>query len=471
MLKYLFIVTLIAILNPLQVFGQNAIEVMLSEDQVKEDFQILKKSILKYHPDINLYTSKTEFDSLLNQVENSLDQTSILDFYRKMSVVVSNIRNRHTKLSLPTEIKQFLGKEAKRIPFKLFYRNDSLYVIQDASKEYMIREGSVITSINGVSDDELINTMVSVQSSDGFNKNLPIWTVTENFTTNYAISFGTPSSFNIEYIDQEKNNRQIEIEAIPRSEFSSKRYQSKGNNESKYEFKLVDEIGILTIRTFTIEDEKKFLRFLRDVFKQLNTLDISKLIIDVRGNLGGYPEFSDELLSYLIKEKIYPYRKQFALIKKLSEAEHFLRNDVFEYFHNERFSTVNDTLFVRNARKHTIKPKRNNYSGKLFFLIDEKCASTTSSMLGQAKTHLDAEFVGTETGGNPVTVVANYTVTQILPNSKIEFKLPLIKSEKNVSFSNTGRGLMPSIEVKPSVHDILNDKDVVLKKAIELINQ
>jgi hypothetical protein len=92
-------------------------------------------------------------------------------------------------------------------------------------------------------------------------------------------------------------------------------------------------------------------------------------------------------------------------------------------------------------------------------------------MLGQAKTHLDAEFVGTETGGNPVTVVANYTVTQILPNSKIEFKLPLIKSEKNVSFSNTGRGLMPSIEVKPSVHDILNDKDVVLKKAIELINQ
>ncbi|MEQ8713459.1 MAG: S41 family peptidase [Cyclobacteriaceae bacterium] len=461
--------TTIVVLISLFTYGQNELEIMLSAEETKEDFQILKKSILNYHPDIYLYTQKSKLDSVLNQIEENLGEMTIMEFYRKIYPAVSNIRNKHTNLSVPLQIKKYLGKEAKRIPFTLMHRNDSLYVLEDLSKEYIVKEGSVITKINGITSHDLIRQMLNFQSSDGFNRSLPLWNITRNFTTNYAVVYGVPDSFGIEYINQMGLSKKAKIEAIRKSEFLQTKKNTHKNNE--YEFKLIDDIGILTIRTFKIEEEKNYYKFLKYVFKKINKANIEKLIIDVRGNLGGYPENSDELLSYLIKRKIYPYSKQFALIDVLPEDEYFLKNDVFGYFHNERFDNINDTLYVKNATKHTVKPKSNNYRGKLIFLIDENCVSTTSSMLGQVKMHIDVEFVGTETGGNPATVVANYTVTQVLPHSKIEFKLPLVKSEKNVNFSNNGRGILPSIKIEPTVDDLLNGNDIILKQAVKLINK
>ena len=455
----------------LTAFGQNAIDNLLSEKETKEDFQVLKKSILNYHPDIYLYTPKTELDSILADIEAKLGEMTIMEFYRAIYPSVSAIRNKHTNLSLPTSVKKYLGNKAKRIPFSLLCKNDSLYVLQDASKEYLVKEGSIITKINEIESRELLEHMMRYQSSDGFNNSLPLWNISRNFTTNYAVVYGTPDAFEIEYIDKDGVLKEVKIEAIPRSEFSKNKNFNIHIEKPNYEFRLLDTIGILAVKTFQMEDEKPFRTFLQNVFRQLNEFKINKLIVDVRGNTGGYPEHSDELLSYLIDTRIYPYKKQYALIEKLPKAAFFLENDVLDYFHNERFNKINDTLFVKDATNHVINPKRNNYSGKLVFLIDENCVSTTASMLGQVKEHLQTEFIGIETGGNPVTVVANYTVTQKLPNSGIEFKLPLIKSEKNVSFVNNGRGIMPSIKIEPTANDILENNDVILKAAIELMKE
>ncbi|MEK9613148.1 MAG: S41 family peptidase, partial [Flavobacteriaceae bacterium] len=365
------------------------------------------------------------------------------------------------------DVKKYFGNRAKRVPFSFLYRNDSLYVLQDASKEYLVKEGSIITKINGVESKDLVEQMIIFQSSDGFNRTLPLWDISRNFTKNYAVVYGTPNSFDIEYISQNNSTNKVKIKAIRKSEFSKNRKTMSKKND--YEFTVLNDKAILTIATFDISDLKSYNKFLKNTFNKINKLQINKLIVDVRGNLGGRPEASDELLSFLIEKEIHPIKRQYALVDQLPEKEYFLKNEVFKYFHKENFKNNNDTIIVKNASFHKIKPQKDRYSGKIVFLIDENCVSTTSSMLGQVKTHLNAKFVGTETGGNPVTVVANFTVTQILPNSKLEFKLPLIKSEKNVTFANNGRGIIPTVKIEPGVNDLLNNNDLVLKKGIELL--
>ncbi|MEK9613147.1 MAG: hypothetical protein VW080_04390, partial [Flavobacteriaceae bacterium] len=71
----------IIIVLPIFVFGQNELEITLTEEETKEDFQLLKNSILNYHPDIYLYTPKSKLDSIFSGIENSLSDMPLMEFY------------------------------------------------------------------------------------------------------------------------------------------------------------------------------------------------------------------------------------------------------------------------------------------------------------------------------------------------------------------------------------------------------
>ena len=62
-------------------------------------------------------------------------------------------------------------------------------------------------------------------------------------------------------------------------------------------------------------------------------------------------------------------------------------------------------------------------------------------------------------------------VSLVLPNSKITVKIPLISSEKNVSFENPKRGVQPDIEVLPTIESVLMQTDNVMKKAINTVSE
>ena len=241
---------------------------------------------------------------------------------------------------------------------------------------------------------------------------------------------------------------------------------------NKYSFKIKEGIAQLTIKDFKIGNEKKFNKFLKQCFTQIQQEKIDKLLVDLRGNPGGNPDATNRLLSYFIEQTVYPYKEKFTLVDELPNQENFKKDLAFKYFHKAKLKKSDSIFIVKKETKVKVTPNKKRYKGKVVFLINENCASATTSFLGQIKTHRpDAYLVGSQALGNPVIVVASYTVSLNLPNSGITVKIPLVSSEKNVSFENPASGLMPDVVISLSIEDKLLKRDTWRAKALEILQK
>ena len=58
-----------------------------------------------------------------------------------------------------------------------------------------------------------------------------------------------------------------------------------------------------------------------------------------------------------------------------------------------------------------------------------------------------------------------------LPHTRITGILPLSLNEMNVKLKNTGHGVLPDYYTKPTITDILQEKDVEMEFVISLIQR
>jgi len=82
----------------------------------------------------------------------------------------------------------------------------------------------------------------------------------------------------------------------------------------------------------------------------------------------------------------------------------------------------------------------------------------------------DVVVVGEETGGGAYGNTAWLIPDVTLPHTKVRFRLPLFRLviDKN---EVKGRGVIPEVEVKPTVEDIRKNEDYKMNRVMELIRQ
>ena len=428
----------------------------------------------KYHPDKYLYTSKTKIDSITQAIKTNLDKPmNSTSFYRKLLPLIASIRNGHTSISPNTDYLNHLKKEAPRCPLSFYCRNDSVFLFRNASNENNIKDGSLITKINDKNAITFINKVAKLSGTDGYSPSLPMLKASRYFVSYYALYFGTPDEFKISYLNHSGQATTTIVKNIPLNDIKTnlaKRYDGYSNKDNKpYYLEIKDSTAILTISSFQPKKERSFYRFLENAFKNIQSKNIKHLIIDVRGNGGGYPESANRLLSYFVPEKVKTTQSAYALVNRLNEPNHFIKNGYYKHF-NRKYLRYKDGFYHTNdVRRSIIKPRKTFFNGKVYILQDARSASATGDFLGLAYSYSNAIFIGRESGSNPVTQVATDIVTLVLPHSKVILQFPLIKTELNVTFSNNGRGLIPQYHIEPTIEEILSGKDMDLAKAMELI--
>lgn len=447
----------------------------LNEEQLLTDFQIFESSLRQNHPQLFLYTSKRKLDSFFIEAKQMIKENmSPLEFYQILTPILPMIGNNHTNILPPKSFIEFISTEAKRFPFSLHYHNDSLFVLEDASKEYIIKEGSQITAINGMDVSLIIQSFLANISTDGYNKTQPIRRASRGFSRYYAYYFGFPETFEISYLDSIGNSRIAVIEAITSDEIANNRKARmavSAINRKEFSFEVIQNVGVLTISTFSISEPKLFKRFLSETFQAIKTKDIGKLIIDLSDNMGGYPEASNQLLKYLISEPVFPYRLEYAITDKVYNQEYFEEDMFLKHFQRQKLIEREGKYFIKGAVETKVEPSKYNYNKELYVLMNANSSSTTGQLIGLIKSYTTASFIGEESGGNPVGIVANDILTLILPNSKIEVKLPLIYSELNVDFKNSGHGIIPDKSFPPNIIDLLSNEDRILSQTLEWISK
>ncbi|MFC2084277.1 S41 family peptidase [Bacteroidota bacterium] len=421
-------------------YNERDFEKLYNFNELKEDYTELVDVLKEWHPNLKHPLNRRLFNNYTDSVFYSINsKMNLTDFYIILSEVISKINCGHSFLEIPGEYWRVGNEKLKYLPFKLCFIKEKAFIQKNFSGIDYLKPGMEILSINSIPIKQIIKSFLRIYSSDGNN-------ITYKYHKMNALAFGLfpgyaefPDFYEIDYLSKENN--EIESTRVGAKslrdirKFAESSY-SKFESFPAYDFRIIDSIntGLLNIYTFSIDRESEYNEFLENIFKSIKLKKLDNLILDVRNNDGGTPYPAAELLSYLTdKEFIY------------------FRQNVIGY----------------SDLKISKYPKQNNFTGKLYILINGGCFSTTCHLISLIK-HLNVGLlIGEETGGTYKCNGCDYN--DKLPNTKIEYHCARCVYRTNVFGFNSNRGILPDFEVNPSIEDLIEEKDAVLDFTLTLI--
>lgn len=197
------------------------------------------------------------------------------------------------------------------------------------------------------------------------------------------------------------------------------------------------------------------------VINYLNEVkDYPFLIIDIRGNGGGYSTYWQEFLLPKIVDKKYETKdylfiKSGELYKKIFEQMHF-NNDVKTFLDNSSFSRdVKDMLKDFDGYLvggSTIEPNKDSihFKGKIYLLVDNGVFSSAEMLASFCKETKLATLVGSRTAGDGI----GFDPMQVdLPNTAFVMRFSNVMGVTESGSINELDQTMPDIIVQESEED------------------
>ncbi len=445
-----------------------------SADTVKHTIDDITTELKLKHPGFYRYNSKEEFTVYIDSVKATIkDSLTKMEAYLKLKPIISKIHWLHTGLSLPQEYTDSLNQHPYLFPFQLLCNNNKAYVVKNYSNEEAITPGDEIVSINGQTIETIINQLLPLVPSDGNNLTMkyralyyqfPLWyrslVITENFTlvtkhndveTSYKIK-------GAKFADIAEGG--FLIEPVPPKQLT---------------FKIENDIGFLTIHSFANSAIKKskqdFKQFIGKTFTELKTNKIQHLVIDLRDNTGGSDSYAAWFTSFFF-DKPFRYWDRIEVTEAIAKE---IKGAVKVFY---RVPIEKDSAWLwQKARLNNEfdfyeeqKPAKNNYTGKVYILINGFCMSSCADVAAVLCYNKKATFIGEETGGGyqgnnsgmmPETKVMPFNFTLAVPLQKYINYVDTLQ--------NMGRGTMPDYPVNYTIDDIIKGKDKALNFTVDMI--
>ncbi|WP_299222603.1 S41 family peptidase [uncultured Aquimarina sp.] len=496
-------ILIILFLVNIQLQGQSDTNLIFDKtftsQELSEDIEVLRTGLEKLHPSLFQYIDKEEFNKSINEIKNeSSNVTSYGEFYKKISSVISKIKCQHTLAVPESEVLNSINNKGKFFPLWIRWEFEPLnaFVGADLSFDANLLPGTRIISINGQTIEEIYNSLISCFSTDGnilTNKHSRLETGVE-FQFWYYLLINRPENFIVKLESSDGKIFEKNLKAVTFKEWTKnhKKYRKsknskisaymryyidydKKNNKNPIRHEIISKkVALLKVRNF---DSHKFTEIVSDAFKEFDKEKIEHLIVDVRDNGGGSDILGRYLFNYFI-DKPTIYFDSLYTSTGISDTTFLFKhtNKNIEWYKynqklvnkmpNGRFATkpeVNEGLLVQ-------QPNRPNFKGETYILMNGRSASTTAEFTSAMHINDLAIFIGEESGGDYHGGNGGDFATLKLPNSKIEVNIPLVDYVMNSTESEyIGRGTIPDYEIRPTMQDLLDLKDVQLEFVLNLI--
>lgn len=469
--KILFI-----LLFPLTVLAQK----QLTEKEIKEDYSMVKEVLKKAHPSLYEYTSKSKWDSLFIDFEERKLKTLFTDseLFKSIAELTDHVRDGHLIVMRPQ-----LDSIPKIFPLWVKIINGTFYTDTD---DFDIPVGSEIISIDGIVGDELLKKLFKYAPSDGYNTTKKERQVEQEFGILHFYEFGAKSTYKVVYRTPsfELNSKIIDSQSF---DSIGKRFWKRNSHFGVKTFSkkepflyFIDSLNtsVLTINTFGLEQEI-FQSKVKDLFRVIKRKRIKHLIIDLRRNEGGYPENSNFLFSFIAKESFIQPKSQHVITDKLplqANSKEVINDYTYEAFFAKFFKNglKKEKEWVIHAPKSdaSMSSKRDGFKGQVFVLVGGKTFSAGSTFALNCKNQ-GILLIGEETGGGYYSHTGGFPIIYELPNSKIKILISLVKMKKNTNDQtiSKGSGVLPDVEIKLTVEDLIRSRDSQLAFILKQINK
>lgn len=192
----------------------------------------------------------------------------------------------------------------------------------------------------------------------------------------------------------------------------------------------LQQSGIFTIRLYSFSQKSPDL--FRDALRKFIDVKADKLIIDLRGNPGGYLEAAVDMASWFLPAG------------KIIVSEDFGKNSPPIVYRTHR-----DAVFNKNL--------------KLVILVNNGSASASEILAGALQEYGVAKLVGTPTFGKGVV----QELIDITPETSLKVTVARWLTPNGKSISQ--KGVTPDVEVKMTAEDVEKKRDPQMEAAVKLL--
>ncbi|RFS15255.1 S41 family peptidase [Emticicia sp. C21] len=453
-----------------------------SVEEVRKDMAVLKRKFEKLHPGMYYYKSKKDYERLYDSLYNNLTQPlTYLEAYKLLTQLVTAVEDGHTGMRF--DAKRFNRKKVKYVPFYLRKLGGKYFISLNTSRDSTIVRGSEVLRINEERIDILMKKLKVFVSSDSDNEEVKDYYTTGLFPNYYIREYGPIDSVTITYrLPQTNVVLRKKLACLITGEInkiSEKRY--KAFKRPNLSIKVVDSlnhIAVLDITTFSMTgkfldfSQNKFKRGLKNSFKTVKNKGIEHLLIDFRGNGGGYIPNISRVLRYLSPHPFtiidtigFKKSAYFTIVKP-----YYITPPLFFWMGFPK--RKGDLMYRVNRKSNNQKPaKEFAYTGKTYFLTDPGCYSATTFTLNIAKDlGLGQAFVGQPVGGASWGSFAGTWEDFKLPNTRFVVHTPLYKiTHRMPNQANKGFFLDIDYEVNRNYEELLKNNTNVIDFTVDMI--
>jgi len=343
-----------------------------SLQQVEKDYSVYQNVLEQHHPSLYWYSSKDSMDYYFNRGKQQLkDSMTELEFRKVLTYVTAKINCGHTTVRSSRAWSKYSDtvRLGKMFPLSVKVWDEAMLVTANLNRrDSILKRGTVITKINGRTQEAIIDTLFNYISTDGYNRTHKYQTLSNRgfFGSLYTSLFGISEKYTIEYKDSAGELKNIIIpvynpavdtgnrigtrplRSVPQPSKKERRRQA-ANTVRLLKIDSVNHTAMMDLSSFGKGYRLK--KFFKNSFRALRQNNIRHLIIDVRGNGGGSVTNSTLLSRYLAVQDFKVGDSLFA-IKRNGHYQQYIKhhfgNKLCMNFYKKRKPMVIITSVILN---------------------------------------------------------------------------------------------------------------------------
>jgi C-terminal processing protease CtpA/Prc len=450
-----------------------------SKDELISDFKIFKESLVMGHPGLYDFIDSASMNTLISDAESKInDSMTSGKFFHTIKPIVDSIRDSHTSIKLNVNTCNIKNRRRPtNIPIRFGLQNDSLIVfkVTDSLKSFL---GKAIIEIDEMPKDSIIKrtNCWKMGNVGGFIKSQDDYTKHRMFDFFNKLSTNKKYGDSISFVFSDNTKLQLRyLDLISFSEFFPD-FKKDTTRKNNFSYRLENsETAYLDINTFSLLQTE--MQEIQSFVKTISDSLVSNLIIDVRNNSGGEENMIAQLFACFVDE---PF-KLFVEEKVMSNGE----SPIYKYTQN--FPPTENTMFsdfkVRKSGEYflsehdlpTFQPNDSIYfKGNIFILTNHKSISAATLLPALVHREKRGIVVGRETGSCYHRMNAKKFARIILPNTKLELRIPLVQSIFDYPKKGVipwGKGVIPDLRIPLTYNEYSSINDVFIQRTLEYIEK
>ena len=423
------------------------------------------------------------FSKYYGAIEDSMTEQQF--GWKVLAPLTDKIHCGHTSFSMSKGYNRWVGnRRFSTFPLLLKCWNDTMVVTANINrKDSIFKRGTLITSINGMRNKELVQTMFGYMTEDGIANNVNYIRLSNNFPYYHRNIFGLSKSYEVKYIDSTGKEQTVQVPLFEFPKDSAKKVQAgppaeKRKKETREERRqairsmavdTTNNTAIITLNSFV---SGRLRKFFRQSFRYIKQTGISNVVLDIRSNGGGEINLSTLLTKYVTRKPFKVADTSYAVAKSLGPYTRYIKGrfinnlGLFVLTRKQKDGLYHFGLWERKVHY----PKKvNHYDGDLYVLINGSTFSASALFCNAIKGQPGILLVGEETGGgwhgNNGIMIPDIT----LPHTRLRVRLPLFRLIQYQHVVKDGRGVAPDIYIGTNYEALVKGFDKKMQVVMEMI--